>query len=370
MRGCWIAALVAVFTHGLPSAAAQQWDLSRRPVLRIGEVDAANEYMFTAPRSVARLSDGRIIVADKADLRYYDAKGKYLRTATREGRGPGEVAAIVQAHVLPGDSVIVWDALRKKLWFKPDMTLAREERVDLSKLPARSGFFSEGPRLLPNGAVLATYYEQLPSTTRPLSRLKTAFALFDPVTTRQVDLGVYLGSRQMTFDRRAIVQPFTPDVHLAVGTDRIYVGDTDSTLISAFDSRGNRVGIIRLAAEARPVRRGDLRAYYKWRLPFAESLGRAEHYERGFAAIQKPVRFPYFGELMTDRLGHLWVSSYTWKPQSESTWSVYDRNGKRITQIRMPNGFRPVDAGRDYVLGIHTDEDDVQQVQQYRLTRR
>ena len=62
------------------------------PLVVIGEVDGAPEYLFGNVASVAAGPNGTIYVADQigSTVRAYDLSGRFLGTVGSEGQGPGE----------------------------------------------------------------------------------------------------------------------------------------------------------------------------------------------------------------------------------------------------------------------------------------
>ena len=66
--------------------------MADEPELHIGVEEGAPEYMLTHVGGALRLADGRIIIADRdnLELRFYDSKGRHLKSAGGRGQGPGE----------------------------------------------------------------------------------------------------------------------------------------------------------------------------------------------------------------------------------------------------------------------------------------
>jgi hypothetical protein len=89
----------------------QVWRLSPEPVLRIGQVEGELEYLLMGPYGALRLSDGTIVVSNTGteEIRFYDATGRYLRTAGGRGGGPGEFDNLVWIYPFGEDSIVAWD---------------------------------------------------------------------------------------------------------------------------------------------------------------------------------------------------------------------------------------------------------------------
>jgi hypothetical protein len=167
------------------------------------------------------------------------------------------------------------------------------------------------------------------------------------------------------------VVPFTPNEQYAVGDDRVYVGDNDSTVIHAFDLAGKPAGTITLTDTPTPVTAADLEAQKKQELEWAtRNRTSKEEFERRWSMTPKPTRHPYWGTALVDKAGVLWVSEPPRTGETPVAWTTFDRGGKRLGAITMPARFTPKDIGADYVLGVQRDEDGVETVAMYSLRRK
>jgi hypothetical protein len=135
-------ALVAILLVGAVAMSAsrsggavareQGWVVSPQPLMRLGVAagDAAQE--FGRIRGVARLSDGRVVVADGAsqELRFFAATGAHVLTVGRSGAGPGEFGTLWSLLRTPGDSLITWDfRQRRATVFAAGGRVSREIRI-------------------------------------------------------------------------------------------------------------------------------------------------------------------------------------------------------------------------------------------------
>src|SRR5687768_17678975 len=75
-----------------PTSGAGLPALADSPSITIGVVDGDPEYQFVDVVRATRRRDGTIVVADRgtSSLRFYDARGKFIRRSGRNGAGPGE----------------------------------------------------------------------------------------------------------------------------------------------------------------------------------------------------------------------------------------------------------------------------------------
>jgi hypothetical protein len=358
------------------TATAQTWSLSAQPTLAIGDetrgAPSTPEYQFNRIAHVRRLSDGRILVTMGPDIRYFGADGKYLSKAGGRGQGPGEFQYIQDLYVLPGDTLLALSS-RNKVWLTPDGTFVRQELVMLDPL-ATGGWFSEGAMLLPNGNLLAMQYRQeTPENPRPtgLYRPVLRYALLDLRTNRVTPLVTAGGIRQTSDPRGGGTQAFSPHAQHAIGSDRVYVGDNDTTFVSAFTLDGAAVRTFAVADKAVPVTDAHMADYRRRTLEMIGSnAAQRSRFEQNLDAVARPKRFPYWGTAMVDRPGNLWVSAASTGAAGPTTWTVFHRDGGRIASVVVPSGFAPKEIGVDYVLGVMRDDLGVESIHMYVLNRR
>ncbi len=361
--------LVAFAIIALASAAdAQTWTLSGMPILKIGD-ESAPEYQFSRIAHLKRLSDNRIVATMGPDIRFFDAKGKYLSKAGGRGRGPGEFQYISSLIVMPGDSLLTQN-IRTVIVLDPQGKFVRQSDPDFAPL-ATGDWFTEGAILLPNGNLLAPQYSRTGSNTRSttLYRPPLRYSLLDVKSGTVTPLHTSGGIAQKWVDDRPYSMPFTPHAQAAVGSDRVYVGDNDSTRIHAFTLDGKSLGSITVADKAIPVTPAELKAHGERSF---EQVGQngvtRQQVELWNANAPRPTRYPYWGTAFVDGTGTLWVSSPT-RNDIPMTWTAFDRAGKRIGSMIVPRGFTPKDAGNNWVLGVLRDDDGVESIAMYSLRR-
>ncbi|MGQ0642904.1 MAG: hypothetical protein ACT4P6_19330 [Gemmatimonadaceae bacterium] len=101
--------------------APAHWRVGPRPTLEIGGQEGVGPAEFSGIVGVTRQNDGTLIVADgtSRELRFFGANGRYLRTATRRGLGPGEIEYLTEFTAV-GDTLVVADGRRAVHVFAPD----------------------------------------------------------------------------------------------------------------------------------------------------------------------------------------------------------------------------------------------------------
>lgn len=98
-------------------APGEGWLVNEEPTLQIGAMDGLPEYQFTELVGAVRLSDGRIVVADRgaSELRFFGPDGGFQARVGRQGEGPGEFRRLEYVGVFQGDSLVTFDsALRDR----------------------------------------------------------------------------------------------------------------------------------------------------------------------------------------------------------------------------------------------------------------
>ncbi len=92
------------------------WTLSAKPLVEIGTVEGDPNHELFDARSSVRLLDGRIAIlnAGSRELRFFDAKGKFLFRTGTKGNGPGEYLWPARLYYTQRDSLIIYDQLNDR----------------------------------------------------------------------------------------------------------------------------------------------------------------------------------------------------------------------------------------------------------------
>src|SRR5687768_719809 len=100
----------ATVSYSIDAHAPARWTVDAKPRLEIGGADGTGPTELTRIVGVTRQRDGTIVVADGAsrELRFFDARGRFLRSATRRGHGPGEIESLDRLFSA-GDTLLVLD---------------------------------------------------------------------------------------------------------------------------------------------------------------------------------------------------------------------------------------------------------------------
>lgn len=363
----------------------EAWTFAAEPELVIGEVDGDAPYMLSGVRDAIRLSDGRIVIANGGshELRVFDARGGFLESLGREGSGPGEFNNLNSLHLLPGDSLAVWDGLLRRLTvFAPDGSVGREQtfRALASFMPPVIGVFSDGTLLSSTGRRGAT------GAAREEYRDTLLWVRVRSDTTWMDVIGRSLGAEQMQLASEASATNyqvmFGRTAHAAGGRDRWFSGENGRYEIDVRNPAGALAAVIRRTVEPRPVRPEELAAA---RDRESRDRARADSAMRSFMAgnggtftpgarlevdeIPHREMYPFFDRLLVDQQENLWVRDYMSAGEETQVWSVFDRAGRWLGEVETPRGIDVFRIGEDYLLGRARDALGVETVHLYRLDR-
>ena len=376
---------IRIVTNVLPTNAAAT--IGSSPTLDIGGgEDAAGA--LAGVMGAVRLGDGRVAIADQStrSIKLFDAKGRFVRAIGRQGAGPGEFTSLVRLDLLPGDSLAAYDGLRATLTvFDTTGRVARTER-----LPAGPGGFSLNGLLGDGTMVLSRAYNVMFSRTSRLERDPITYVAVRP-QSRDVDTiadiagtDMFLFAGEDFSSRREL--PFGRTSVIAVGRDRLYIGTGDNWQIDARTPDGRVVEIYRLRHEPAKVTRAEIARFKR---EFIERMkdtrvqatgggggGRPDmrgmmiaQSERMLEVVPFPDKHAPYDSLLIGGDGELWVRRAHPFPREASTWIILARGGAAIGTVVLPGEMRPLHVGRDFLVALTKDSDDVQHVGVYPLKR-
>ncbi|HEX7051583.1 MAG TPA: hypothetical protein VF188_15355 [Longimicrobiales bacterium] len=369
---------IRVIENRVDPAALPALELPAAPIVRIGVVEGSSAQQLFRVTSAVRLSDGRIAVVNSGtnELRYYGPDGVHLRSVGGAGSGPGEYRGLRTAWRLPGDSVLVNDFLEDVLAvYAPDGTLVRSWPIQQI-----APFVAPPPvGRLTNGDFVA--FTRLVRSRSPDYVGRTDYNGFlirygpdgQPGDTLAVDPGGYDYYDRCTPGGGGggicrIPIPFFPEAYAVAAGERIFYGNSKRFEVLVRDETGALRQIWRWTTATRPVTQADVdRALAAVIALRPDDANRRRQLERWFAETPIPETMPAFSALRLDAAGNLWVEEFRAFMETRSTWAVFAPDGVLLGRVRMPDRFRVLDIGTDYVLGVRTDAMDVEFVELYAL---
>lgn len=385
--------LLAAFVLAPPQATFAQdasLRLTSRPELQIGSVDGPAATRFQRIVGTVRLPDGRIVVADagSGELRFFGPDGKPLLAAGGAGGGPGEftrtfggATGLAAVGRVGTDSVAAYDLMAGRITvFSPGGDHALDRAVGgpggaASGLVRPVGWTGDGSFV---GLITRRDAGEAPATGRHLDRPDEML-----VTSRRGAAALDTGAR-FPGDARFMdispageggklqvsisTPPFAASLAASAADGLVAVGPTDGRVIHLYDAGLDPVGTLHLDGRRLAVTDDRVSAWVDRQLSDAVDPSRRRVLRERYRGLPVPDSLPVFGDLVVDRAGRVWVEAYPDpEPDSATSWTVFDRTGRKLSRLRMPGRFRPLEIGAGYVLGVWKDDLDVEYVRLYRL---
>jgi hypothetical protein len=375
-------------------SARDRWRLSETPQTTIGVMGGDPAYELFRPRAAFRMSDGRIVIANTGTLqvRFYDASGNHLMDVGGRGGGPGEFGRLDRVFRIEDDSVVVYDQTQRRITvFDPSGTHIRDVSLDQRArnfFPIISGRFADGSYIgslrlrrendeLPNGVVRdSILILKFSGAGELLDTLGVVHNRVMDVQTRSIGERSLRGPAEVAFSPRAV---------WTITGDRLFVGTSGRYEIRVYRDDGVLEGIVRRYHVPQPVTEGDRqRLVQAWRDIWYDRLDNPEiqYVLRSLEESPLPEAFPAFdpqvlddrgrriGEsLLIDSERNLWVAEYRPPGNDLPRWSVFDADGEWLGEFTLPERFTLTDVGSDYLLGVWSDELDVESVRLYNLIK-
>lgn len=353
--------------------------LAAEPVLQVGSVEGAPEDQLDRVGGVARLSDGRMAVANGAtnEIRLYGPDGRHLASVGRSGQGPGEFEGLDGIWRLPGDTLATSDVrLRRLSRFDPDGGFLGSAMVTSpvdGEFPRVVGAFDDGTFLLQTtkgvGGDARTGTRR---DTVHLFRIGADGAVRDslgafPATDIHVSSG---GSGENVWTTVSWL-PLGRRSTFAARGDQLVIATADAWQIELRRPDGTLRRLVRRTAPRAPLSRAEIDAELERsaaRIRENDSAF-AVRYLENMAKAEWPAYKPAHGQVILASDGALWVAAAGADETRPQRWEVIAPDGRLLGGVTMPARFRPMDVGAEYVAGLWNDDLDVTYLRVYRVER-
>jgi hypothetical protein len=353
------------------------WSVSETPALTIGAAEGDDAYILYGVRAAIRLDDGRIAIANQglSQVRIYDADGEHVGDLGREGEGPGEFMRLMDLWRAPGDSMVAADyRLGRLTVFDGSGRVGRTIPLQQSETP-RQLF---GRRTLDDGSILVS----APVRASELPKLGLfdggirEFDRYSPEGKRLNQIGELPQAPNWGFDSGNPYGPSYTSAPFSIASpphasdgENVFLGNGARAEVGQWSPGGELLRIIRWAAEPRRVTPELREEYRDMRMAWADTPESRQSTQDMFDGMVFPDQLPVYRTLMADSEGYLWMQPYAAEWESGRDWWVFDRSGQWLGRIVLPDGLGVLEVGRDYVLGVVRDDQDVERVVLYGLSR-
>ena len=355
-----------------------QWRVTEE--LAVGSDTLSDEYRFGRIGDLDVAPNGNIAVIDQLSsvVRVFDARGRFVRSVGRPGKGPGELSINSNGiYVLPGDSVLVLDPGERRMTvFASDGTVGRV--TPLPPTPTGQGWLRlPDGRFLMRGLTIGraegrfTFWDALLSVQADGAATDTLF-VFDHAKT---DLG---GPGRIRI-QLIVINP----TWARLEDGRIVWTALDRSFVQVHDSTGRLMSRISHAAWVpKPVTPADKAAMVELLRTKLKALGG----DASFAdspQVEAPAEFPAISTVRAGPRGTIWVQlmgpAETIDPMAinardradffgGSTWHVLDSSGRFRGAVELPSRFRIFRVTDDALYGTARDDDGVERIVKLRLS--
>jgi len=364
---------VVEYLDGLP--AAPEWEAAMDDAVHL-----AGE-LFQV-RGAVRFDAGRVAVADGGGLRvrFFESDGSAAqpgggpREVGRDGEGPGEFRHLSAMMRWPGDSLLVWDRqLRRLSIFDHQGGLGRTFDLEVTeRVP-----FAQPRGVFGDASILGSGFSQTPpgGPEGGRQRYPSPTYRFGPEGDLREELGLAFAPEsyfEMVRGGFTVLPVLFPRAtRLVAGPDVLVEAASDHFQLQIRTPEGELLRMIRVGGELPRIT--DRMRQELIEVQMDEGVAGARdpgEVRTALEGMPVPERLPAFDRLAVDRLGYIWVELYPEIPGSTSRWVVFGPDGEVAGQIELPRRFEPLEIGSDYMVGVLTDELDVEHVVVAELERR
>lgn len=371
---------IRIVTDHAPSRETS-WSIETVPEVVIGADDGDSTQILYQVRGARVLSGGRIVVAQGPApmVRWYDADGRFLYGTGRPGGGPGEFgpgegAWIMELWRLPGDSIATWEHPQRRMQvFDPSGRYTRAVVLELPRAAPVGAFPQMAGRI--GGGFLAflltpNHHDWPVGVVR---RDSLSFVRYHGDGTYAGEAARLPGfegyTQQREFDGRVFTSlmrpPFGVGMATATTADGFVFGPQDRWQVEVRDASGAVRLLIRRPVARRPLTPALIAAFRERSAPTDPAERR--RWEESLDEAPYPDSLPAYRQIETDVLGMVWVQEYYDADAETAAWSVFDRDGRWLTDVAIPTDWQLLDIGDDYLLVLVRDAYDVETVRRHRL---
>ena len=360
--------LLVLLAACTPKEQGGSWSLATRPSLVIGGLAGDSARDFSRILAGRRLGNGEIMVVNggTGELRWFDAKGKHVRTIGRDTAG----FTAVTAAFFEGDTALIWDARRRMVsrWDGSGRMLDRRRVLlaDSTRTMTIRGPMGHGMLLVESSAPLVVAYAQ--EVTRPEG---TLFRINPDGSADSIGtlIGDELFMQRKSGVATVIRLPFGRLTVVATLPGGYLVGDGTTPSVAQHDSAGTLMRTITWEAQRESVTPADRDQHLRLLVGAAQSGKRREEIETLWSAMPLPDSLPWLTAIVPDPLGSAWFRSPVHLSDSVATWHAVDRLGKVAGTITLPARATPLQLDKDWVLLQQIDRDGIERIELRKLRR-
>ncbi|MEO8000089.1 MAG: hypothetical protein ABI852_21740, partial [Gemmatimonadaceae bacterium] len=307
-------------------------------------------------------------VGDRNDYSMYimSPAGKVLKKFGRNGPGPGEMVGAFFTYRC-GKEIFVIEGNGNISAFNTDGTFIRRFRfgMGVSKGEPYRSACNQNAMFVHNG-----WPKDVPPTAGKPNRSPVPVWVSAGDSSSGHMIATVKGAERFEYGS----MPLGHDTRLALGNDRVYVAEGETYEIKVFTLDGKPLPSITKSVKPVAVTKQDITDDIDRLLQMVgPSVAKKmrKQVEANYEAAPLPKVLPPYRELLVDIDQNLWVRDYAISGTTNVIWTVFDRTGKQLTELALPNTLEVFEIGKDYVLGRYIEANaDLPEVRMYQLNRR
>jgi len=339
------------------------------PTLEVGgSLDDPEDQLFRVADAL-RLHDGRIVVANGGsnEVRIYDVRGRLEASFGREGEGPGEFRRVRSLHLLPPDSIAVFDRAHQRISI---FSAAGGELIEDVPVPRGDAGNAREVTRLRDGRWVSVH-ERLPEDVDGLWRKTARLVLrapdLDPIRLlAELPAEIWV---TWTVDGRGMTRgaPFWPLLTLDAIGSCVAAGVGDEAGVRILPASGDPRRLD-LDLDRRPVTRA---VFEGWIRDLAADVPEEQRglLDRMMRDIPRPDSLPVVQKVVADREDLLWIQRYEPPMGRSRRWEVLDLDGAHVASVELAEAYRVMDVGTDYLLGLRSGPLDMEILAMHAIER-
>lgn len=336
--------------------ALPRWSVSEQPILDIGDDVLGTTESAGDVHGATRLPDGGIVVADRqsSSLRFFDAKGVFVRSVGRKGRGPSEFVNL--SHMLRcGDSLFVYDNGSYRVYA---LNGVLHRQFKLAGPGPRDNAYRSACNA--NGMLISYGWDRLEDLPQKSSvqRKLVPYWLSTSDGTMLASLGQWWSSERWATITSTVSGtgplPLGKQPVVAIGHARAYIGVADSFAIEVFALGGAHSSTLHRRVAIRKSTPADI-ARFKQLDTMGRSASDNAKTLQHWSEMQLPETLPPYSAALVDSDDNLWVRIFPAATDAYSTWLGFTPTGEPLAQLALPLALEVDEIGHDYILGTETD---------------
>lgn len=362
---------LAAGVHTLSAQEPPEWRLAPAE-FEVGGIEAGPDEEFANLGGVTLLDGGTVLVGDRVEpfLRVFGPDGELLRTLGRRGQGPGEYEYVYRIDSCSPGEISVYDVDSRVHRYGPNMTLISTELISFEALGGRTSYNED---CNPNGFEIVTgwgdydtqFQEGLFEARAPVLLLRDGDVVYDfgeRLSSHRVGSvrnGAPTGSAPHPFGRATVV---------ALGSDRIYIGDAETYEIEVYDLAGQALPPVRWTGPPLDYDRGFVDELAEQAVSAAREQSRPA-LRRWYRDLEELEGLPAYDRILVSDQDELWVRQFVRPSSVGEEWVVFGPDQALIGRLRLPSRSTLWEVRGDRVVYAVVDEFDVPTVRVSRLVR-